>query len=99
MVEVMLTYVVRGADLLRLDAVGYLWKEIGTSCLHLPQTHEIVKLLRDVLAEVAPHVALVTETNVPHEDNVRYFGDGDEAHMVYQFPLAPLLLDAFARGD
>jgi glucosylglycerate phosphorylase len=99
MVEVMLTYVARGADLLRLDAVGYLWKEIGTSCLHLPQTHEIVKLLRDVLAEVAPHVAIVTETNVPHEDNVRYFGDGDEAHMVYQFPLAPLMLDAFARGD
>jgi sucrose phosphorylase len=100
MLEVMLTYVERGADLLRMDAVGYLWKEVGTSCIHLPQTHQMVKLFRDVLDEVAPHVAIVTETNVPHEDNISYFGDGaDEAQMVYQFPLAPLVLDALARGD
>ncbi|MDR0359612.1 MAG: sugar phosphorylase [bacterium] len=100
MVEVMLRYVERGADLLRLDAVGYLWKELGTPCIHLPQTHEIVKLLREVLDEVAPHVALVTETNVPHADNVAYFGNGhDEAQMVYQFPLGPLVLDAFRRAD
>jgi sucrose phosphorylase len=100
MIEVMLTYVQRGADLLRLDAVGYLWKEIGTPSVHLPQTHEVVKLFRDVLDAVAPQVAIITETNVPHRDNVSYFGDGhDEAQMVYQFPLAPLVLDAFARGD
>jgi glucosylglycerate phosphorylase len=100
MIDVMLTYVQRGASLLRLDAVGYLWKEIGTPSVHLPRTHEVVKLLRDVLDAVAPQVAIVTETNVPHRDNVSYFGDGrDEAQMVYQFPLAPLVLDAFARGD
>jgi glycosidase len=100
MIEVMLAYVQRGARLLRLDAVAYLWKEVGTPSVHLPRTHEVVKLLRDVLDAVAPQVAIVTETNVPHRDNVGYFGDGrDEAQMVYQFPLAPLLLDAFARGD
>jgi glycosidase len=100
MIEVVLGYVRRGASLLRMDAVGYLWKEIGTSCIHLPQTHQIVKLYRDVLDEVAPDVAIVTETNVPHADNVSYFGDGhDEAQMVYQFPLAPLVLDALATGD
>ena len=100
MLEVMLSYVERGADLLRMDAVAYLWKEAGTSCVHLPQTHQVVKLFRDVLDEVAPQVEIVTETNVPHRDNVSYFGDGrDEAQMVYQFPLAPLVLDAFARGD
>ena len=100
MVEVMLTYVERGADLLRMDAVAYLWKEVGTSCVHLPQTHQVVKLFRDVLDAVAPPVAIVTETNVPQRDNLSYFGDGgDEAQMVYQFPLAPLVLDAFARGD
>ena len=83
-----------------MDAIGYLWKEIGTSCIHLPQTHEIVKLFRDVLDDVAPDVAIVTETNVPHADNVSYFGDGhDEAQMVYQFPLAPLVLHALATGD
>ncbi len=100
MLEVMLSYVERGADLLRMDAVAYLWKQAGTSCVHLPQTHQLVKLFRDVLDEVAPEVEIVTETNVPHRDNVSYFGDGrDEAQMVYQFPLAPLVLDAFARGD
>jgi glucosylglycerate phosphorylase len=100
MLEVMLTYVERGADLLRMDAVAYLWKEPGTSCVHLPQTHQVVKLFRDVLDEVAPKVQIVTETNVPQRDNVSYFGDGrDEAQMVYQFPLAPLVLDAFVRGD
>jgi glucosylglycerate phosphorylase len=100
MVEVVLGYVRRGATLLRLDAIGYLWKEIGTSCIHLPQTHQIVKLFRDVLDDVAPDVAIVTETNVPHVDNVSYFGNGrDEAQMVYQFPLAPLVLHALATGD
>ena len=100
MLEVMLTYVEHGADLLRMDAVAYLWKQVGTTCVHLPQTHEVVKLFRDVLDEVSPQVAIVTETNVPHHDNVSYFGDGrDEAQMVYQFPLAPLVLDAFASGD
>jgi sucrose phosphorylase len=99
MVEVMLTYVERGADLLRMDAVAYLWKEVGTPCIHQPQTHAIVKLLREILDAVAPQVAIVTETNVPHRDNVSYFGDDDEAQMVYQFSLAPLVLDAFARGD
>jgi sucrose phosphorylase len=100
MTEVILHYVQRGARLLRMDAIGYLWKEIGTSCIHLPQTHQIVKLWRDVLDDVAPDVAIVTETNVPHADNVSYFGNGhDEAQMVYQFPLAPLVLDALATGD
>ncbi|MDQ6771896.1 MAG: sugar phosphorylase [Candidatus Dormibacteraeota bacterium] len=100
MIDVLLRYIERGAGLVRLDAVGYLWKEIGTSCIHLPQTHEVVRLLREALDAVAPDVAIVTETNVPHADNVSYFGDGhDEAQMVYQFPLAPLVLDALARGE
>jgi len=100
MVQVVLDYVRRGATLLRLDAIGYLWKEIGTSCIHLPQTHQIVKLFRDVLDDVAPDVAIVTETNVPHADNISYFGNGhDEAQMVYQFPLAPLVLHSLVTGD
>lgn len=98
--DVLLAYVEHGATRIRLDAVGYLWKEVGTTCIHLPQTHELVKLFRDLLDEAAPGVDLITETNVPHADNVRYFGNGhDEAQMVYQFPLAPLVLDAFRRGD
>jgi sucrose phosphorylase len=92
-VEGLLFYARRGADILRLDAVTYIWAEPGTDCVHLPQTHEIVKLLRDAMDTVAPSVALLTETNVPHKDNVSYFGNGcDEAHMVYNFTLPPLVL-------
>lgn len=99
-IEVLLSYVRHGADLLRLDAVTYLWDEPGTRSVHLEQTHTIVKLLRDVIAAAAPHVALVTETNVPHHENVAYFGNGtDEAHMVYNFALPPLVLHTFHTGD
>ncbi|RKX84774.1 MAG: hypothetical protein DRP57_05205, partial [Spirochaetes bacterium] len=82
------------------DAIAYLWKEIGTSCIHLEQTHRVVRLFRAILREVAPWVLIITETNVPHEENISYFGDGtNEAQMVYQFSLPPLVLDAFRRGD
>jgi sucrose phosphorylase len=98
--EVLLLYVRRSADIIRLDAITYLWEEPGTSCVHLAQTHEIVKLFRDVLDLVAPGVALITETNVPHADNISYFGNGqDEAQLVYNFALPPLVLHAFYTED
>ncbi len=99
-IETLLFYVRWGADLLRLDAVTYLWSEPGTPSVHLGQTHEIIKLFRDILDVVAPWVALVTETNVPHKENVSYFGNGsDEAQMVYNFALPPLVLHTFYRED
>ncbi|MFQ5409008.1 MAG: sugar phosphorylase [Anaerolineales bacterium] len=98
--EVLLFYVSQGASFLRLDAIAYLWKEPGTSSIHRPQTHRIVQLMRAVLDEVAPQVILITETNVPHPDNIAYFGDGaNEAQMVYNFSLPPLVLHAFHTGD
>jgi len=100
MVEILLTYVRRGADIIRLDAVTYLWEELGTSCVHLDQSHVSIKLFRDILDAVAPHVALITETNVPHKENIRYFGNGrDEAQMVYNFALPPLVLHTFQTGN
>jgi sucrose phosphorylase len=97
---ILLLYVRRGADIIRLDAVTYLWAEPGTPCASLEETHEIIKLFRDVIDLVAPGVALITETNVPHEENVSYFGNGgDEAHMVYNFALPPLVLHTFYTGD
>lgn len=99
MLDVLLMYARQGAEVVRLDAIAYLWKELGTTCIHLPQTHEVVKLMRDVLDTYAPGTILISETNVPHKENVSYFGDGDEAQMVYQFSLAPLLLDAFLSED
>jgi sucrose phosphorylase len=100
MLDVLLFYVEKGAGLIRLDAIAFLWKQIGTTCIHLPQTHAIVQLMRAVLDEVAPQVQLVTETNVPHNDNVSYFGDGtNEAGMVYNFALPPLVLHTLRTGD
>ena len=99
MLDVLLLYASRGARIIRLDAIAYLWKKIGTNCIHLPETHEVVKLMRDVLQATMPQVLILTETNVPHAENVSYFGEGDEAQMVYQFSLPPLLLDAFVHSD
>ena len=100
MAQILLYYIRRGADLIRLDAVTYLWAELGTSCVHLMQTHTVIKLFRDILDVVAPQVALVSETNVPHEENIQYFGDGsDEAQMVYNFALPPLVLHTFQTGS
>ena len=99
MLDVLLGYAQRGARILRMDAIAYLWKRLGTTCIHLPETHTALKLIRDVLAAVAPGTLILSETNVPHEENVSYFGGGDEAHLVYNFSLPPLLLDAFTTGD
>jgi glucosylglycerate phosphorylase len=96
----LLGYLAHGARMIRLDAIAFLWKEPGTSCIHLPQTHEIIRLWRTVVDAVAPGTLLVTETNVPHRENVTYFGNGeDEAHLVYQFALPPLTLATFRSGD
>lgn len=97
--DILLFYIANGATIVRLDAIAYLWKKVGTPCIHLMQTHEVVKLMRDLLDMVAPDVVLLTETNVPHEENISYFGKGDEAHMVYQFSLPPLLLHGLMNGD
>lgn len=97
--DVLLGYIARGATTVRLDAIGFLWKQPGTTCIHLPQTHEIIRLWRVLVDELAPGTLLLTETNVPHADNITYFGDGtNEAHMVYQFALPPLVLHAFVTG-
>jgi len=104
--DVILFYVEQGAQIIRLDAIAYLWKEIGTSCIHLPQTHAVIKFWRAVLDAVAPEVLLITETNVPHRENISYFGrylpetgSSDEAQLVYNFSLAPLTLHAFHTGE
>ena len=97
--DILMLYLSKGARIIRLDAIAYLWKQPGTSCIHLEQTHEVVKLFRELLDMIAPQTVLLTETNVPHEENISYFGNSDEAHMVYQFSLPPLLLHALTTGN
>lgn len=99
MLRMLLEYAKRGARIVRLDAIAFLWKVVGTNCLHLSETHEAVKLMRDATTQAFPSMLVLTETNVPHKENVSYFGAGDEAHMVYQFSLPPLLLDALVNRD
>jgi glucosylglycerate phosphorylase len=100
-VEAVLRYVAHGARAVRLDAIAFVWKDPATPSIHLPEAHAIVQLLRACLDRVAPDVVLVTETNVPHAENVAYFGDppaAPEADAVYQFALAPLVLHAAVTG-
>ena len=100
MVDVLLHYLAEGARYIRLDAVGFMWKIPGTSCIHLEQTHCLIQLFRAITDSVAPGTVIITETNVPHKDNISYFGDGEnEAQMVYQFSLPPLVLHAVHRQD
>ncbi len=97
--KIILVYVQKGAKYIRLDAVGFLWKSIGTPCIHLPQTHALIKLFREITQFLNPDVALITETNVPNLENLRYFGNRDEAHLIYNFSLPPLIVNALLQGN
>ncbi|XID90259.1 sugar phosphorylase [Paenibacillaceae bacterium WGS1546] len=94
--DILLLYAANGARFIRLDAIGFAWKKPDTTCMHLEETHALVKTMRAVLDWAAPGTIMITETNVPHADNISYFGNGcDEAQMVYQFPLPPLTLYSY----
>ena len=98
--DAMLFYIQKGATILRLDAIAFVWKEIGTNCIHLPQTHQLIQLMREIIHKVAPEVVIITETNVPHDENISYFGSGeDEAQMVYNFALPPLIAHSILKGE
>tara|TARA_R110002126_G_scaffold201238_2_gene348818 strand:- start:117708 stop:119456 length:1749 start_codon:yes stop_codon:yes gene_type:complete len=96
--RIMRFHIDQGVRTIRLDAVAFIWKEIGTSCIHLPQTHAIVRLMR-VLADYSDvPLVLITETNVPKNENLSYFGNRNEAHVIYNFSLPPLILQALLHG-
>ncbi len=98
MVKIVRRYLEQGVRIFRLDAVAFLWKELGTDCLHLPQTHEFVRLLRTLIEAHTDNAIVITETNVPNHENLSYFGNANEAHAVYNFSLPPLLLHAMVAG-
>ncbi|MCA9838251.1 MAG: sugar phosphorylase [Trueperaceae bacterium] len=98
--KVLLFYAEQGASIIRLDAVTYLWKEVGHPSVHHPKTHRVLQLLRTAFESAAPNLVMLTETNVPHAENIGYFGDGhNEAQMVYNFALPPLVLHSFLTED
>lgn len=98
--EVLLFYTSKNAKFIRLDAIAFLWKEIGTNCIHLTQTHTIIKLYKEMIKILTDNLYIITETNVPHKENISYFGNGeDEADLVYNFTLAPLLVYSIMKGN
>jgi len=97
--DLLLFYISKGAQIIRLDAVGFIWKEKDTTCMHLPQVHLLIKALRKVTEEMQFSTMFLSETNVPHHENISYFGNGNEAHMVYNFPLPPLLAYSLLSGN
>jgi len=99
MVNIIVFYLERGVRIFRLDAIAFLWKSIGTNCLNLPETHEVVRLLRTLIEHRDQDVLIITETNIPNRENLAYFGNANEAHLIYNFALPPLLLHAMVTGN
>ena len=96
--KIIIFYIQLGIKYIRLDAVGFLWKKIGTPCIHLPETHTAIRFIREIIQMLDPSISIITETNVPNWENLSYFGNGNEAHMIYNFSLPPLLLNALMQG-
>ena len=97
--DVLLFYLSQGIEIIRLDAIGYVWKDSDTSCVNLPKTHDMVQLLRTVVECDAPYAIIVSEVNFPYKDNVSYLEARHEANMTYHFSLPPIVIDAFANRD
>ena len=98
-VSIIRFYLDRGIRIFRLDAVAFLWKRVGTSCINLPETHLVIRLLRLLIEHAQPDAVVVTETNIPNRQNLEYFGNANEAHWIYNFSLPPLLVYSLLAGD
>ncbi|MCF8309442.1 MAG: alpha-glucosidase C-terminal domain-containing protein [Bacteroidales bacterium] len=98
MSRILMFWLSQGVDGFRADAIPYLWKEEGTDCENLPQTHSIVKFFRAVTDYLRPHTLLLAEACQPPKEVVKYFGEGDECHGGYHFPLMPQIFNALAVG-
>lgn len=98
-VKIIRFYIDNGISIFRLDAVAFLWKKLGTNSLNLPQTHEVVRLIRSLIEHARSDSVLITETNIPNRENLSYFGNANEAHCIYNFSLPPLLLNTMVTGN
>ncbi len=98
-VAIIRRYLEHGVIMFRLDAVAFLWKEPGTPSIHLQQTHELIKILRLLIEHHSPQAMVITETNVPNRENLTYFGNANEAHVIYNFSLPPLLIHTLVTGN
>ena len=88
-----------GLDGFRADAIPYLYEREGTNCENLPETHEFLKKLRQMVDEEYPERVIIAESNMWPEDLLPYFGEGDECHMCFHFPIMPRLYQSIKAGD
>lgn len=98
-VRIIKLYLDQGVRVFRLDAVAFLWKQVGSSCINLPETHEIIRLLRLIIEHYNADAIIITETNIPNRENLSYFGNANEAHLIYNFTLPPLILYTMMSGS
>lgn len=98
-IQIVRFYLDKGIRIFRLDAVAFLWKKPGTNCLNLPETHEVVRLMRSLIQHAQPNAVIITETNIPNRENLSYFGNANEAHCIYNFSLPPLLVNTMVTGN
>jgi sucrose phosphorylase len=98
-IKIIRHYLDNGVRIFRLDAVAFLWKKLGTNCLNLIETHEVVRLIRTLLEHAQPDAVIITETNIPNRENLSYFGNANEAHSIYNFSLPPLLVNTLITGN
>ena len=98
-VSIIRLYLDMGVKIFRFDAVAFLWKKLNSSCINLPETHEVVRLLRTLLEHAQTDAVIITETNIPNTQNLTYFGNANEAHAIYNFSLPPLLINTLVTGN
>ncbi len=98
-VKILRQYLDNGVRIFRMDAVAFLWKIVGTKSINLPQTHEVVRLLRTLIEHAQNDAVIITETNIPNTQNLTYFGNANEAHCIYNFSLPPLLINTLVTGN
>jgi len=98
-IKIIAAYISHGIRIFRLDAIAFLWKRVGTPSINLDETHEIVRLLRTLMDHHVETLIIITETNIPNHENLTYFGNQNEAHVIYNFSLPPLLTHALLTGN
>ena len=98
-IKIILNLISHGVKIFRLDAIAYLWKQNGTSCINHQNTHNIIKLIRGICNLLKTKTIIITETNLPEKENLSYFGNSDESNWVYNFSLPPLLVYSLLFED
>ena len=98
-IKIIFNLINNGVKIFRLDAIAYLWKESGNTCINHRNTHYIIKLIRLVCNLLKTECIIITETNLPEKENLSYFGNNDEANWIYNFSLAPILVYSLLFED